>query len=130
MGNTIKFAVVTPEKKVLEGTAESVVIPTHDGELGILPDRASLMCELGTGQMRYRQGTATYRLFIDGGFAQVHDNNVIVLTKDAVAAKDISDEMVAAADTALAEAPTQTIEDQEQRIHLRRRANVLHDLHP
>jgi len=67
----IKFVVVTPERKVLEQTADAVVIPAHDGELGILRDRAPLMCELGIGQMRYQKGGATRRLFIDGGFAQV-----------------------------------------------------------
>ena len=50
---TLKFVVVTPEKQVLEETADSIAIPMHDGELGILPDRAPLMCELGIGQMRF-----------------------------------------------------------------------------
>ncbi|MFQ5805711.1 MAG: ATP synthase F1 subunit epsilon [Phycisphaerae bacterium] len=127
-GKTVKLVVVTPERQVLEETAEAVVIPAHDGELGILPDRAPLMCELGIGQMRYRRDGATRRLFIDGGFAQVLDNNVTVLTEHAAPAEEISDEMVAEAEHSAAELPGKTLEEVEARRRAKRRASVLRNL--
>jgi F-type H+-transporting ATPase subunit epsilon len=96
----IHYVVVTPEAQIAEGVAQSVVIPAHDGELGILRDRAPLMCELGIGQMRYTAGGRSERLFIDGGFAQVNDNDVTVLTPRAVPAEKITNEMVAEAEQA------------------------------
>jgi F-type H+-transporting ATPase subunit epsilon len=125
---TIKFAVVTPERLVVEDTADAVVIPVHDGELGILSDRAPLMCELGIGQMRYQKGVVTRRLFVDGGFAQVHDNNVTVLTDQAVPAEDITAKMVAAAEESLAEAGGYTPEAVEARRRAYRRMSVLRSL--
>lgn len=125
---TLNFVVVTPEKQVVEDSADSVVIPAHDGELGILSDRAPLMCELGIGQMRYRKGGVSHRLFIDGGFAQVHDNHVTVLTEHAAPAGKITDEMIASAESSVAEVSGQTIEANEARQKARRRVSVLREL--
>jgi F-type H+-transporting ATPase subunit epsilon len=124
----INFVVVTPERQVLEGTADSVVIPAHDGELGILADRAPLMCELGIGQMRYREAGRTRRLFIDGGFAQVHANHVTVLTEHAAAAEDITDELIATAETSAADVSGHTLEANEARRRAGRRVGVLRHL--
>lgn len=93
----IHVVVITPERQVLEETVDAVVLPAHDGELGVLRDRAALMCELGIGQFRYTQGGQTRRLFIDGGFAQVVDNRVTVLTARALPAEQVTAEVVAAA---------------------------------
>jgi F-type H+-transporting ATPase subunit epsilon len=124
----IKFVVVTPERKVLEGTADSLVIPAHDGELGILADRAPLMCELGIGQMRYRKGGMARRLYIVGGFAQVHDNNVTILTQHATPSDQITDEMIADAERAADAITGRTPEAVEDRQKARRRLSVLRKL--
>lgn len=97
----IHIEVITPERQVLSCDAAGVVIPAHDGELGVLHDRAPLMCELGIGQLRYQQGGATQRLFIDGGFAQVHDNAVTVLTPRALARDEVTAETVSTAEAAV-----------------------------
>ena len=94
----IQFVVITPERQVLEETADSVVFAAHDGELGVLHSRAPLMCELGMGQLRYQAGGLTRRYFIDGGFAQVHENTVTVLTQQAVPVEEITPEMIASAE--------------------------------
>ena len=125
---TINFVVVTPERQVVEGTADSVVIPMHDGELGILPDRAPLMCELGIGQMRYQKSGGTRRLYIDGGFAQVHGNHVTVLTEHAAPAEEITDEMIAEADRSAADITAHTQEALEARRLAKRRAGTLRAL--
>ncbi len=77
-------SVITPERKVLEAEATSVVIPAHDGEIGILFNRAPLLCELGRGSLRLDSpGEGVKRLRIEGGFAQVLVNEVTVLTEKA-----------------------------------------------
>ncbi len=122
---TIDFVVVTPERQVLAETAESVVIPAHDGELGVLPQRAPLMCELGIGQLRYQKGGQTHRLFIDGGFAQIHDNHIIVLTEAAARPEEISDEMIAQAEQDAEAIAGSTPDDVAARTRCKRRADVL-----
>lgn len=97
----LRLTVITPERQVLEEHAESVVIPAHDGELGVLEDRAPLMCELGIGQLRYTQSGTTSRVFIDGGFAQVLQNQVTVLTPNALPRAAITADVVATAEREL-----------------------------
>jgi F-type H+-transporting ATPase subunit epsilon len=125
---TIQFVVVTPERQVVEDTADSVVIPAHDGELGVLTMRAPLMCELGIGQMRYRKAGQTRRVFIDGGFAQVHDDHVTILTEHAAPAENITGEMIAQAEKAVDEIEGTSPDAVEARGKANRRAAVLRGL--
>ncbi len=81
--------VVTPETTTLDEAAEFVALPLIDGELGILPGRAPLIGRLGFGELRTRQAGATHRYFVDGGFVQVRDNVVTVLTGRAIPAERI-----------------------------------------
>lgn len=83
-------SLVTPEAKVFEDDIDFIAIPAHDGEIGILFDRAPLVCQLGAGRMKIRKGTEEQTWFIDAGFAQVVDNRVIVLTQKALRPEDIS----------------------------------------
>ncbi|MEX0912791.1 MAG: F0F1 ATP synthase subunit epsilon [Gemmatimonadota bacterium] len=75
--------VISPEKTVFDGEAEGVVVPAWDGEIGILRGHAPLMAVLGAGEMRVTQGGATERFNVDGGFVQVVDNVVTVLSERA-----------------------------------------------
>ena len=78
-------AIVSPEKLLFEGEARYVVVPAHDGLLGILPNHAPLMALLGDGQLRVETGTAlgTLRFSVAGGFVQVVNNRVSVLSEEA-----------------------------------------------
>src|SRR6185369_17224947 len=89
-GRTLQCVVVTPERTVLDTTADSVVVPMYDGELGVLPGRAPLIGRLGPGELRARHGATVERFFVDGGFAQVRDNVVTVLTPRAQKASEIN----------------------------------------
>ncbi len=86
---TFQCSLITPEAKVYEGAVEFVGIPAHDGEIGIMRDHAPLVCKLGAGEMRVSVGESKENWFIDSGFAQVLDNQVVVLTQKAVRAEDI-----------------------------------------
>jgi F-type H+-transporting ATPase subunit epsilon len=88
----LKCVVVTPERSLLDGRADSVVLPMYDGELGVLPGRAPLIGRLGFGELRIRQGDKTTYLYVDGGFVQVRANVVSVLTSRALEAKEIDPE--------------------------------------
>lgn len=78
------YSVVTPERAVLEGEAESVTFPAHDGEIGILKGRAPLLCRLGIGPLKVHFGDEEHVLLIDGGFAQMVDDRLTILTEQAV----------------------------------------------
>ncbi len=126
--NDIHLLVITPEHQVLEQPVDSVVIPAHDGELGVLRNRSPLMCELGIGQLRYTAAGRTQRMFIDGGFAQVLDNQVTVLTNRALPNEAVTAEVVAAATRALDEHPGHDEETRLAHEQAQRRLSVLRHL--
>ena len=102
--------VVTPEETALEAQADFIAVPLYDGELGIAPGHSPLIGRLGFGELRLRAAGATRRYFIDGGFVQVADNVVSILTSRAVPASAVN---VPAAEAQLAESlrmPTHTDE--------------------
>ncbi len=85
----IQVVIVTPENTALDVQAEFVVLPLIDGEIGILPGHAPTIGRLGFGEMRIRQGNQTNCFYIDGGFAQIAENVVSVLTGRALPVSDL-----------------------------------------
>ena len=86
---------------MLEADATFVAFPAHDGEVGILPGRAPLLFKMGTGLLRVETPAGNHRFFVDGGFAQMVENRLTLLTEQAKAIEEIDR---AAAERALAEA--------------------------
>ena len=78
----LKVSVISPERVLFEGEAASVVAPAFDGEVGILDNHAPMMTLLGKGSLRL----GDKRFDIEGGFLQVVDNNVRIVTEKATAA--------------------------------------------
>ena len=80
----LKVSVISPESVLFEGETDSVVAPAYDGLVGILTGHAPLMALLGDGQLRLGSGSG--RTFnVSGGFMQVLDNQVRVVTEKASA---------------------------------------------
>src|SRR5271165_4657064 len=117
----LECIIVTPERSVLDEQTDFVAVPMYDGELGVLPGRAPLVGRLGFGELRIGQGDAARRFYVDGGFVQVRDNTVTVLTPRALKAEDIKPDLVAEALQA-AQAPLPTAEGQDARLKDQERA--------
>lgn len=97
----LRCVVVTPEQTLLEADAEFIALPLYDGEIGIAPGHSPMIGRLGCGEMRLRGDKGTDRYFLDGGFVQVADNTVAVLTSRAIPAAKLD---ARAAELGLAEA--------------------------
>jgi F-type H+-transporting ATPase subunit epsilon len=80
----LNVSVISPEAILYEGTTDSVVAPAFDGEVGILTGHAPMMTLLGKGVLRL--GGGGQRFNVEGGFLQVVDNTVRVVTEKASAA--------------------------------------------
>lgn len=94
-GNTLQVSVVTPEGAVLDLEARSATFPAYDGEMGILPNHAPLLAKLGIGVLKVVAATSeTHRLYVDGGFAQVADNKLSLLTEQAKPLDELDPEKV------------------------------------
>jgi F-type H+-transporting ATPase subunit epsilon len=119
----LQCIVVTPERALVDARADSVVLTLYDGELGVLPGRAPLVGRLGYGELRIRDGANTDRFFIDGGFAQVRNNVVTVLTPRARKVSEINVTKVEE-ELQAALAPTTTPEAQQAAYKAQQRARA------
>lgn len=106
--DTFHCSVITPERAVLDTEATFVAFPAHDGEVGVLHDRAPLLYKMGIGELRMETPAGNHRLFVDGGFAQMVENRLTLLTEQA---KTVAEIDRAAAERALAEAHAMRITD-------------------
>ncbi|MFN9087504.1 MAG: ATP synthase F1 subunit epsilon, partial [Gemmatimonadaceae bacterium] len=79
----LKVSVISPERVLYEGAARGVIAPAFDGEVGILPMHAPLMTLLGRGVLRVDTAGGEQRFQVDGGFLQVVDDAVRVVTEQA-----------------------------------------------
>jgi len=80
--NTFLCTIITPEREVLREDATSAVFTAHDGRIGILHNRAPLLTKLGIGTIRVRGGGGEEKtFFVDGGFAQMLNNALTILTE-------------------------------------------------
>jgi F-type H+-transporting ATPase subunit epsilon len=85
----LQCVIVTPERQVADQTADFVVLTAHDGQVGILPEHSPLVVGLSPGVLRIDRGSEKQYFFVAGGFAEILDNRVTVLTPQAVPAGNI-----------------------------------------
>ena len=79
----LKVSVISPERTLFDGTVDSVVAPAFDGEVGILPGHAPMMTLLGKGSLRLGANGSAGTFTVEGGFLQVVDDAVRVVTERA-----------------------------------------------
>ena len=97
----IQVVIVTPEATTLDQMVDSVIVPLLDGAAGVLAGHAPTIGRLGPGELKIREGSTETSYYVDGGFVQIADNVVSVLTGNSVAVDEID---IAAAKEALEKA--------------------------
>jgi F-type H+-transporting ATPase subunit epsilon len=81
----LTVAVISPEAVLFEGTTDSVVAPAFDGLVGILTGHAPMVTLLGSGELQLGSAGSGQRFQVEGGFLQVVDDTVRVVTEHAKA---------------------------------------------
>jgi F-type H+-transporting ATPase subunit epsilon len=90
----IRCVIVTPEATSLDTVARSVTLPLFDGQRGVARGHAPFIGRLGAGEVRItgEQGSAAdsvRRVFVEGGFVEVVQGSVTVITQRAVPAEKL-----------------------------------------
>ena len=88
--STFDIEIATPERLLYKETAIRAQIPAKDGYIGVLPDHAPLLSELGIGALTYTTpGDHFFSLAINGGYLEIYDNVVRVLSDVAEKSQEI-----------------------------------------
>ena len=93
----LTLEIVTPEARVYSDTIDTVVIPTTEGEIGILPGHIPLLTQVEHGELRVTKNGQTQWLVVSGGFAQVEGDRISVLAEHAISEAKIDEKAVEAA---------------------------------
>ena len=90
MADTFDIEIATPERLLAREKAVRAQIPAKDGFIGVLPGHAPLLSELGIGAMTYTTPEDhRYSLAIRGGFLEIHNDVVRVLSDIAERGQEI-----------------------------------------
>ena len=88
MADSITLRVITPDHVVVDTTADTVRFPGLDGSVGVLKGHAAMVAALDSGLLSW-SGSQSGDMFISGGFAEVRDNVVRVVTQSGEIGKEI-----------------------------------------
>jgi F-type H+-transporting ATPase subunit epsilon len=90
----LTLEIVTPDARVYTDTIDTVVIPTAEGEVGILPGHIPLLAQVEHGELRVTKGAETQHLAVSGGFVEVEGDRVHVLAENAITEEKIDEKAV------------------------------------
>jgi F-type H+-transporting ATPase subunit epsilon len=109
MAETLKFELVSPERKLASVEAEAVTIPGMLGDLTAMHNHAPFLTNLRPGYVVVRNGSSEDGYFVTGGFAEISENTVSVLAEEALEKAAVNrafiEEKIGQAEQALADAP-------------------------
>lgn len=80
---SLQVRVISPDRTIWDAEADEVILPSTTGQLGILSNHAPLITALDVGVMRVRAGKDWSPIALMGGFAEVENNEVIILVNGA-----------------------------------------------
>jgi F-type H+-transporting ATPase subunit epsilon len=83
MADTFQLEIATPERRIVNEPVFEVELPGQNGYFGVLPHHAALLSVLAPGSVTYRNANGVRVLLIDGGFSEVRENHVRVVTSHA-----------------------------------------------
>jgi F-type H+-transporting ATPase subunit epsilon len=83
------LTIITPEKTVLKEEIDELLVPTANGQIGILPHHINLVTQITSGEMIIKYNKKERFYAITGGFIEVNKENIIVLADYAEHAQDI-----------------------------------------
>lgn len=94
MADKLTFSLVSPERELLHGEVDEVVVPSVEGEFGVLPGHAPVLALIKPGVIKVFDNGALRRIFVNGGFADVTPQGLTVLADEAF---DLADSAPSAA---------------------------------
>jgi F-type H+-transporting ATPase subunit epsilon len=79
--SSLRLKVIAPRKLLVDEEVKELSIPSLDGYLGIFPGHRPLFLALGKGRITYRVGEKEETIPVQGGYAEVLPERVLVFTE-------------------------------------------------
>ena len=92
MANTVKFDLVSPERRLASVDATEVQLPGAEGQMTALPDHSPLITSLRPGIVKVTSAQGVQEYVVTGGFAEIGGDSISLLAEKAIARDDITQE--------------------------------------
>ena len=93
MSEKFTVEIISPEKSILNTEASEVILPSYEGEMGILRDHIPLITFLRPGLIKIKNENEKI-FFIEEGIVEFKNNNLLILTSTAKAVSSIDQNYV------------------------------------
>ena len=94
MSEKFTVEIITPDKSILKSDAQEVTIPSYEGEMGILKDHIPLITFLRPGIINIKDSNDEKKYYIEEGVVEFANNNLLILTSNSKALKDLNDDFI------------------------------------
>ena len=85
--------IITPDSSILKSDASEVIIPSYEGEMGILKDHIPLITFLRPGLIKiFNESEKKY--FVEEGTVEFSNNNLVILSSSITELKTLSKEKI------------------------------------
>ena len=88
MSEKIAVEIISPEKSIIKTNSLEIIIPSYEGEMGILKDHVALITFLRPGIIKIIDEKER-KFFVEEGTVEFKDNNLLILTSTAREVLDI-----------------------------------------
>ena len=96
MENTYKIEIVSPEKVIFsDESIQEVVLPSYEGEMGILKDHIPIISFLRPGIVKILKSSENVNsFFVQDGIIEFYNNNLTILSSKIINIKNLNKEKI------------------------------------
>ena len=91
MEEKFKIEIIVPENIVFSDETEMVILPSYEGDMGILKNHIPIITFLRPGVIKVKKIGENYEnFFVEDGIVEFYNNNLSVLSSKAINTKNLS----------------------------------------
>ena len=94
MSENFTIEIISPEKSIIKSSTTEVVIPSYEGEMGILKDHVPLITFLRPGVITIINVADKKKFFVEEGTVEFSNNNLLILTSKTRELNDFNAELL------------------------------------
>ena len=91
MEGKFKIEIIVPENIVFSDETEVVILPSYEGDMGVLKNHIPIITFLRPGVIKVKKIDENYEnFFVEDGIVEFYNNNLSVLSSKAINTKNLS----------------------------------------
>ena len=98
MSDKIKLDIITPNNRIFSLKLDMVIVPSVEGDIGVLPHHSSMIVALRSGAVvLYSNNKVVETIVVNTGFAEISSDTCTLLIESGMVSEDISESTVKSA---------------------------------